>query len=318
MALMNRKHFLGLAIVGLGLVPGVSFGDEPKKNASSTSNLEEETLKEFAELYVSKFLPAQKDPRATNILYPGSGSDLQQLHLGLSLLKNSPMERVRYVYTEIGEAVDKEGTVSWYNHSEDLLSAFDQELAPFVSRGLLTNPQRKILAEHPWRVPNIPQSTVIEYSFMVPVGSGKKELSLVLSYNAFEERPELTDSEKEYFSSEFLAKVRANYWPVKPKAGAIYPKYARDDQFSAADIILSHQCGDFDLLMFDYLRALLNPSTEKKQKIILTEHPEKNYALTKPPIGYNCGVEFLKHNHYGYVKGEGKVGAVIFTPNYTR
>ncbi len=315
MTLMNRRYFLGLATVGLGLIPSISFGIELEKTAFPKPNIEAETLKEFADLYVSKFLPAQKDPRATNILYPGGGSDLQQLHLGLNLLKNSPVERVRYVYTEIGEAVDKEGTVSWYNHLEDLLSAFDQESAPFVSGGFLTNPQRKNLPEHPWLVSNIPQSTVMEYTFMVPVSSGKKELSLVLGYNAFEERPELTDSEKEYFNPEFLAKVRANYWPAEPKARTVYPKYARDDQFNAADIIFSHQCGDFDLLMFDYLRVLLKPSTERKQRVVLTEHPKQNYALTKPISGYTVRMETLKNNHYGYVKGNGKVGAVIFTPN---
>lgn len=316
MVLIPRRNLLKLAALslGLGLIPRISYSDELEKLNITTPSLEEGTIKEFTELYISKFLPTQKDPQTTNILYPGGGSDIQQLHLGLNLLQNSPVRSVKYVYTEIGEAVDKEGTVSWYNHLEDLLSAFDGELAPFVSRGLLTNQQRKNLAGHFWQVSSIPQSAVMEYTFMVPVNSRKKELSLILGYNAFEERPELTSSEKEYFSLEFLAKVRGSYWPMEPKAGAIYPKYARDDQFSSADIILSHQCGDFDLLMFDYLRALLKPSTEIKQRAVLTESPEQNYALAKPLPGYQVRVEFLKHNHYGYLNGKGKVGAVIFTP----
>ena len=223
------------------------------------------------------------------------------------------MAKVRYVYTEIGE-FNREQSVNWHNGLDDLISQLDGNLVFFLSRGLLVEPQVTTYSKHEWLVKNIQSSNVREYCFKVPTAGETKELSLVLGYNAFEERPRLSEAEESYFNPSFMEQIRSNYWPVKPKAGTIYPKYARNEQFSTADIILSHQCGDFDLLMFDYLRAMLDPRTERKQRVVLTEHPDKNYALIKPIPQYKVEVEILKHKHYGYVRGEGKVGAVLFTP----
>ncbi len=312
---IDRRRLLKLAVLsfGLGLVPKISFGIGPTEQNSVKSNPEEETIKEFAGLYISKFLPTKKDPKTVEILYPGSNSDVQQLSLGIHILRGSPVNKVRYVYTEIGE-LNREHPVNWHGGLDDLISQLNENLGGFLNRGFLVDSQVTVYPEHHWLVQNIRPSQVREYRFKVPTAKETKELSLVLGYNAFEERAELNEAEKRYFDSDFMKQVRSNYWPVKPQTGVIYPKFARDDQFNTADIILSHQSGDYDLLMFDYLRALLDPRTERKQRVVLTEHPDKNYALIKPVPQYRVEVKTLNHNHYGYVQGEGKVGAVIFTP----
>ena len=158
----------------------------------------------------------------------------------------------------------------------------------------------------------VPSST-ISYKFKVAVKSQEKKLNLTLGYNTFEERNELDSVEKEYFSKEFIDSARSGYWPTpeKNKKENHYPKFARDDQFNAADIILSHRCGDWNLLQLDYLRAILK-AKEKKQRVVLTEHPQDTYILERDLPGYKTNSHTLKNNYYGYSIGEPnqKVGAI--------
>ncbi len=283
-----------------------------------------DTITEFSEYYCQNLLASQKESRKTTILYPGSGSDLKQMYLGLYLLHNSPIEEAALVYTEISEpdpeAAEKDGGVSWYDSLTLLKGELEEELRRFVAFGLLG--RMKVTAKSNTKKISggreLP-SEMIDYSFEIKTGGGTKRLTLTLDYNGSDDRPELSEVEKKFFSREFLDKLDREkdiYWPFphKKRSGVIYPSYARTEQFRDADIILSHQCGNFNLLQLDYLRAIL--LGQRKQRAILTEHPESNYALMQSPPGYKTSMHKLKNNVYGYANSDSNdsVGVIMFKP----
>lgn|SRR3989338_3881539 len=153
--------------------------------------------------------------------------------------------------------------------------------------------------ESDWKLKDIPNSQVIEYEMNVPVHGKKKKMIITLGYNTFEQRAEPTAEEKKSVSLQILRDARTSYWPTPAQAGKVYPTYFLQEQFDAADILLSKQCGDFGLLQFDYLRAW-KKTQQRKPRVLLTEHAEELGPLQTSLTGYDTEVHFLKNNKYGY------------------
>ncbi len=277
------------------------------KSLFSDKASEVELISSFADRYILNYLPNQENQNSVNILYPGSGIDTKQLLIGLKLLHQSPVEEVNYVYTEIGDE-----DVAYYPEKENLKSNLEAELNKLVDAGLLSKKTVTTTSFDPVVNKGKEQESVeIKYSFDVNTAQGKKTLSLTLAYNRVPDRTEFSAAERSLFGEDFLIKVRANYWPKDKAEGVIYPAYARDEQFDAADIILSRQSGDHTLLQFDCLRAISSPSLRKKQRVVLDEYPSENFAVTHPFPHYKAKV-YLLNGSYGYNDKGG--GLVVLTP----
>ena len=119
MANIDRRGLLqrALSIPLLSLISGDEISNVSNSNnkTNSSTNLEQTinhalenyrelpTIYEFVEHYMKDCLPTQKDPSVVNILYPGSGWDYIQLAMGLEILHKSSVEKVDYVFTEVGD-----------------------------------------------------------------------------------------------------------------------------------------------------------------------------------------------------------------------
>jgi len=90
---------------------------EPKQTKPFMVNYERANelpaVVEFADVYLSHYLPANRDKII--VLYPGSYSDLTPLEFGLRVLHGSGIQEVNFTYTEIG---DYKG--SWANAYDGL------------------------------------------------------------------------------------------------------------------------------------------------------------------------------------------------------
>lgn len=321
---LTRRSFLGIGLLALAN-PSMCFGDSREEDSlvSKVKSLfrdheaEIETIGKFADEYLKGYLPSKTDKRAVNVLYPGSGVDTRQLLIGLKFLHQSEVERVNFVYTEVGDEA-----VAWYPGQDNLKSSLEAELDKYVRAGLLDPQSVKITPFAPVTSEGKAQESVeIEYSFDVNTSKGKKSLTLTVAYNRAGNRAEPSAEEMDFFGRDFMGKVREegkSYWPFKIKPDTLYPPYATDQQFSNADIILSRKCGDHTLLQFDYLRAMLNPTVSTKQRIILDEYANENFAVKNPLPRYETRVLELGGS-YGYNtppfnKTGDEIGIVAFTP----
>lgn len=323
---LDRREFCKITAKTLGLVgiakvlgPGVLRAEQPPSATRGTIIQNSErglsALVEAADEYISKCLPGQKDPRKTTILYPGSGWDLSPFELGLHVLHRTDVERVHYIHTEIGDYDHAAFGQAWPEGLADLQQKTEEELEKLVQQGLLSNMRRTIRSEGQWIRKDIP-SAIIEYEFDVKITIGTKKLLLSVGYNTFENRQEPTEEEKRTFSPELIEKSRGTYWPKETEPGKPYPTYFNQDQFDQADVILSKQAGDFALLQFDCVRALTNIQ-ERKQRALLTEHPDRSHRIKDSLPQYNFEISVLENNDYGYCshfEGECKVGLVKITP----
>lgn len=288
------------------------------------------TIVEMADKYNAQCLPNQKDTSSVNILYPGSGYDLKPLALGLRILQESNAQSVNLVYTEIGNLEDREPKWNWHKGYKQLTGMLVDGFKEYIKTGLLQNMQTK-QGDVKWakaKGVEYPMTEVI-YSFDVPTQQGLKRMTLTLSYNMSTERQELTDEEKAFFTENdaafkngewktpFAEEIRTRYWPQPEKQAYYrYPMYATDDQFKNADIVLCHQPGDFDLLHFDYARALLH-STPRRQSTMFTEMLERAYVHDNILPGYRRKVIVLDHSNFGLnmkMKIPQKAGAVVLVP----
>lgn len=272
------------------------------RHNSSRRLAEIDTVLEFGEFYVNDCLNEQRDPLKINILYPGGGHDVMQLGIGLHLLHNSPVQQVVITYTEI--ATD----LSWHQGFDDLVSHLQAKLKKYAEARLLritSGPDNKIDYKNTMWGPL--RRGIITFELEVSTAQQIKAMRLILHFNDFEHRPELTATEQECFNPEFVALVRNSpYWPVPGamKEDMIYPKYATNELFDWSDIIISHRAGDPDLLHLDYLRALLQ-GQEHKQHVVFTEY------LPGVPPPFKMDTELivvghrLENNYYGYVPEEG-------------
>ena len=150
-----------------------------------------------------------------------------------------------------------------------------------------------------WNQTTDHDSYVLEYKLEVPTSKTTKSITLAVGYNTFENRKEPTNSELSFFSPDFIANARTNYWPSKPKTGELYPSYFLQAQFDECDVLVSKMPGDFGLLQFDYARAAQR-TTVVKPRVVLTEHIEKLYSLKASMPNYSINVRPLTNNNYGY------------------
>lgn len=327
---MDRREFLravaaGIAAGGASMLPlpNFTFGQETTSSVSQPSLTERvkavfkghpelrggspavDVFAEAAELYAKKYLAGQKDPHTTTILYPGSGVDTDPLVFGLSLLHTTPVKRVDFVFTEIGDE-----NVAYYPGQSELKASLDKELERLTAAELLY-PFGSDVVSHGTRTFGDKTYPVVDfkYSFIVPVcisefgsvgGCTGKQLTLTVTYNGAPNRKVLTADEKKYFDAGFVRDATGRYWDGTERSDAFQPSFARDDQFAAADVIVSCQSGDRPLLQLDYLRALRKASA--KQRVVITEDAANNYALGHPFPGFRTELTQLRNRHLGYSK----------------
>jgi hypothetical protein len=320
---LTRRSFLGISLLAL-LNPSLCIRDSREdslvgkvKSIFGDHNEEIETIGKFADEYMKRYLPSQSDKQVVNILYPGSGVDTRQLLMGLKFLHQSEVERVNFVYTEVGDE-----SVAWYPGKDNLKSNLEIELDKYVRAGLLESTSVKVTPFPPVVSEGKEQESVeIEYSFDVNTPKGKKNITLKMAYNRAGNRAEPSAEEMRFFGKEFMNEVRERegcYWPAQLRPGVVYPPYASLEQFNAADIILSRMCGDQKLLQFDYLRAMLNPSVSAKPRVVFDEYANGNFAIRKTLPRYETRTLELGGS-YGYNSpkqhktGEG-IGMVVFIP----
>ncbi len=302
---LTRRSFLGIGLLALAN-PSMCFSDVREedplvskvKSLFRDNEAEIETIGRFADEYLKGHLPSKTDKRAVNVLYPGSGIDTKQLLMGLKFLHQSEVEKVNFVYTEVGDEA-----VAFHSGKDDLKSNLELELDKYVRAGLLEPKSVKVTPFAPVVSEGKAQESVeIDYSFDVNTSKGKKSLTLKVAYNRAGNRAEPSAEEMDFFGRDFMNEVRGGegcYWPTKLKSNALYPPYATNKQFDVADIILSRMCGDERLLQFDYLRAMLNPSVSTKQRVILDEYVSENFAVRKPLPRYETRTLKLGGS-YGY------------------
>lgn len=312
---MNRRECLQGLIV---LLAGCATGGIPKAESPLSpwgTREERSTLMEFAEIYRKSGLPLLSDREQVNILYPGSGSDLSPLEIGLQLLHTSEIERVHFLYTEIGEY--EKDLPAWHEGIASLDRQIREGLQQLVRSRVAQNLQRN----YQMGTSSIPNSALIEYELDVSVDIlkkkklKKKKLALALSYNNFENRSEPTEEERAALAGPLISGARMNYWPEQREPEKVYPTYFLQEHFDEADIILSKQSGDFGLLQFDYVRAARNTRV-RKLRAILTEHADALSAVRESLPQYRTEVTTLKNRQYGYCRGEKdcKVGILVIQP----
>jgi hypothetical protein len=237
--------------------------------------------------------------------------------MGLKFLHQSEVERVNFVYTEVGDEA-----VAWYPGKEELKSSLEVELDKYVRAGLLEPKGVKVTPFAPVISEGKEMDSVeIKYFFDVNTEKGKKNLTLTVAYNRAGNRAEPSTEEVNFFGQDFMEKVREegkSYWPLKIKPDTLYPMYATDQQFSNADIVLSRMCGDHNLLEFDYLRAMLSPTVEIKPRVILDEYGKDNFAIRKSLPQYETRILQIGGS-YGYNSSQfnqtgDEIGIVALTP----
>jgi len=265
-----------------------------------------------ADLYMSQALENSTDPSSLNILYPGSGNDTLPFWIGIRMLHDTPLERVHFEYTEIGDS-----RVAWFENIKDLREGVDNQINWFGKLTKLRDVKKTdhgVLKTEEGEF----QKSETRYSLEVPTAQGPKELILNVGFNMVEQRKPLTPREREHFGEEFIHKAQENYWPAGIDPKAFSPKYARDDQFAESDIIISKKCGDHGLLQLDILRFLL-AHPEAGQKVVIEEYPKKAHALTHPLPGHRATAYSFRGESHGYNNkrirkeiGEVYPGAVIY------
>lgn len=262
-----------------------------------------ETFVELAENYRTK-------AKTVTILYPGSGWDLTPLEFALQLLHKSPVEEVNFIYTEIGEYETELPT--WHEGISDLHRKLYNGLEKLVDTNIAKKVSVDLTSHNPWKQAAITNSKVINYGLIIPINNNNKKIRITLAYNCFENRREPTEQEKKEFHPKIITNARTNYWPISHKG--IAPTYFHQDHFDSADVILSKQCGDFDLLQFDIVRAL-KETPSPKQRVILTEHLDQIGPFVECLNKYQTSITPFRNNKYGYCLRSGcSVGTVIVIP----
>lgn len=272
-------------------------------------------LVEFADKYRRQHLTNQEDAKIVNILYPGSAFDMSSLEIGLQLLYHSPLEQVKIVHTELGNIDSFEDIGGWHEGLIHLDGMIQSGLESLVEKGHIKTVKRQVKEDSPWKRQDVPSSAVIEYELSVPVGTKIKKLTFTLAHNTFEDRYEPTAKELAVYSPKLVADARGGYWPKETKPEERYPTYFSQAQFDEADIVLSKMSGDQSLLWFDYVRALTN-TKQRKQKVLLTEHPETLGKVQKSLPGYKTKVDNFGDREYGYCFGDDpcNVGTLLVVP----
>ena len=306
---LSRRTFLtGLfAILGACAIPR-ALPTVPHVSGSRSSPV----FREFVDLYQHD---VPKDGTVT-ILYPGSGFDLSPLEIGLQLLYNTEVKNVNFIYTEIGDY--EENLPTWHDGFNDLTARIENGLDELVRQNSIMSVQRYYQKDSSWIRSDLSSSAVVEYSLALsPAGkkqSMKKSMTLTLAFNTFDNRQEPTAEESTIFAPKLLTHARENYWPAQTVPGKIYPTYFNQDHFDQADIILSKQCGDFNLLQFDYVRAFQH-TARPKPRVILTEHPDTLESVRESLPRYTTDVRVLQQQNYGYCRESNcKVGVLIVKP----
>jgi hypothetical protein len=276
-------------------------------------------------------------PETVNILYPGSGYDVKPLLIGLKLLHQTSVQEVDFVYTEIGsldlsKVGSKKRVVNWHKGEEDLRSMLEKSFRQYIQAGLIENMVCTVTSTGNMVSDGMESPSMsVRYSFDVCTSDGYKRLNLNLSYNQSGDRDEISHDERNFFiqqdadylsgnrRSPFLVDVRAKFWPpvAEKRATAVYPSYFTPQQFEDADIVLSHQPGDWSLLQFDYLRALMQ-AKDRKENIVFTELFDRTWARHNPLPGYTTDYITLNHDDFGMnaeIKGTRKTaGGLVFMP----
>ena len=253
-------------------------------------------FQEFVNIYQHD---VPKDKTVT-ILYPGSGFDLSPLEIGLQLLSRTAVQNVNFIYTEIGDYEDNLPT--WHDGFNDLTTRIENGFDGLVRQGSFMKVQSYYKKDSSWIRSDLHSSAIVEYALTLPSfgkkQSMKKTMTLTLAFNTFDNRQEPTAEESTLFTPALLTDARKNYWPAQTQPGKIYPTYFNQDQFDQSDIILSKQCGDFNLLQFDYVRAF-HQTTSKKIRVILTEHADDLRAV-QASLPDRTHVQVMTSNNYGY------------------
>src|SRR3989338_9107514 len=144
--------------------------------------------------------------------------------------------------------------------------------------------------ESDWKLKDIPNSQVIEYEMNVPVHGKKKKMIITLGYNTFEQRAEPTAEEKKSVSLQILRDARTSYWPTSAQAGKVYPTYFLQEQFDAADILLSKQCGDFgSLQILRDARTSYWPTPAQAGKVYPTYFLQEQFDAADILLSKQCG-----------------------------
>ena len=294
-------------LLGAGGLVGVAALTERKPKYFITGG----ALAEFSDLYIKKYLPLQADRRKVTVLYPGSGSDLSPLEIGFQVLHRTNVEEVNFVFTEVSPDVLK---INWrdggsevpgggyHENLSELAAQLDEKVKDLAQRRLVKIKKSETRKENKWQQKTAPGARVITYEMEVLAGNKAKKMTLTLCYNVFENRKEPTETERKRFPGELIKTADANAWarnPLKGKSRPIYPTYFLQGQFDECDILLSKMSGNFNLLQFDYIRALANTKV-KKQRVILSEHPGRLEKVKASIPGHDAKVEVLKENRYGY------------------
>ena len=274
--MLTRRRFIeGLAgSFATVILPNEAIAENEPRRAllKSRWRFEQDELESFvlcADAYKEK--GPKPIPETVTFLYPGSGTDVNVLELGVQLLYDTPVNQARFIFTEIGEyeTIDFAKANHWHEGHRDAIHEIGKALSKNKPNPF-SNINKRRNKSTGWENPAIPNSSITEFDINVRTPDGPKKITLYFAYNAFVDREEPTEEEKRAFTRDLLADARNLYWPREKKPGKIYPSYFLQPQFDQADIIISRQCGDLRLLQFDYVRAF-HKTTVTKPRVVLTE-----------------------------------------------
>ena len=129
----SRREAMSLFGAGIGglLLPSSSqaLAQSPQEiyREERSSEFQRRSGSQFydkcADLYMSQALENSTDPSSLNILYPGSGNDTLPFWIGIRMLHDTPLERVHFEYTEIGDS-----RVAWFENIKDLREGVDNQI----------------------------------------------------------------------------------------------------------------------------------------------------------------------------------------------
>ncbi len=135
-----------------------------------------------------------------------------------------------------------------------------------------------------------------------------KDIVLLMCYNIFENRRDFSAKEITIFDKEYLEKVRRGYWTPDPRYKLkIYPTYFIQGQFELADILLSNSPGDPYLLVFDYVRALIETRSQSPKVFLIDMGWNERFEISKilrEEYHYIIEKRGFRNNKYGDCRTE--------------
>ena len=116
----SRREFMGYvpALVGLAFMPLEAVAQEKKPWLVPKYKWNDDTLESMVRCSDAYRKQAPRPlPDPLTILYPGSGIDTNVLEIGVQILHDTPIQQIRYIFTEIGEYENLDFAKDNHRHS---------------------------------------------------------------------------------------------------------------------------------------------------------------------------------------------------------